>query len=96
MWSEFTDKTGVGDVLAPVGWDVYVEDWHECVSTSNMLVVRVDWVLADTLAELSKFVGIGGVPGSFVLGMRSQVAVFKHVARGCIQDGICYGRGRSL
>ena len=61
-----------------------------------MLVVRVGGVLANTLAELSKVVGIGGVPGSFVLGMRSQVAVFKHAARGCIQDGVCYGRSQSL
>ena len=39
------------------------------------------------MAEMTKFVGIGGIPRGFVTGVMTKLAMFKEVTCVRVQDG---------
>ncbi len=76
--TDLTDDHGVADFLALVERDVVVVDETEGVGTCYPLAI---WRRAGTnaLAETTKFVGIGGIPRGFVMGVTTKLAMFKEV-----------------
>ena len=54
-------------------------------------LVGLEGVGADALVEASKFVGIGCVPHGLVHGVMVQLAMFKHLTGGGVDDQGCKG-----
>ena len=52
-------------------WDVAERDEAYCVCTCDLLLVWECWMFPDALAEASNLVGIGGVPGVFIFGVKA-------------------------
>jgi hypothetical protein len=82
---DLADDHGVADFLALVERDVIVVDETEGVGTCYLLAI---WRRAGTnaLAEMTKFVGIGGIPRGFVMGVTMKLAMFKEVTCSRVQD----------
>jgi hypothetical protein len=84
--SNVTNDHCVADLLALVGQDVLVINDVEGVGTRYPLT---SWSRArsNALAELTYLVGIGSIPCVFVMGVLTQLAMFKELASCWIQDG---------
>ena len=65
------------DVTFLIMWDVVEHDGLHGVSPLHPLLIRFRRMLASTLAESDDFICIGFVPNGFVLGVPSELAVFK-------------------
>ena len=50
-------------------------DWTECVRSFNALFPGCGGVVADALVESTEFIRVGGIPGFFVVGMASELAM---------------------
>ena len=74
------------DVTFAVMWDVVEHDGPHGVSPLNPLLIRFRMMLASTLAESEDFICIGLVPNGFVLGVLSELAVFKCLSSFVVQD----------
>ena len=83
---DFTNHFSVCDLLASFRWNVFVSDDMKGFSTCNALLVA-SGILADALAETTKFVCIQAVPGVFVFGMTAEGAMLKQQAGGGVEDG---------
>ena len=68
------DHFGVGDLFAPILWDVFVKDYLEGIGTFDELD-SLGWVGAETLAEAAEFVGLGAVPDVFVGRILTELAM---------------------
>jgi hypothetical protein len=60
--SDLANNLGVGDFPAALGWDLVVQDGEEGVGAFDALAIIGTG--ANALAQASKFVCIGGIPGS--------------------------------
>ncbi len=83
---DLADDHGVADFFALVERDVIVVDETEGVGTCYPLAI---WRRAgtDALAEMTKFIGIGGIPRGFVMGVTMKLVMFKEVTCSRVQDG---------
>ena len=50
-------------------------NWSEGVRSFDALFTGLSRVFADALAEATEFICVGGIPGFFVVGMASELAM---------------------
>jgi hypothetical protein len=81
----FTNYHGVADFLLFVWRYVLIVDWKEGVSAASTLCGGGN-ARSDTLTETAQFIGVGGIPGSLVAGISTQLAVFKKFDGGWIEN----------
>jgi hypothetical protein len=81
----FAYHHGVADFLLFMAWDSVVVDKEEGFSACNMLCVGRR-PCAYALAQSSKFIGVRRVPGGFVVGVTTELAMFKKFASGGVKN----------
>ena len=66
---------GMANFMPPVLWDVGELDEFIGVCAFHALLPWAFWTFTDALAESSKFIGIGGVPNVYKLGVLAKLSV---------------------
>ena len=86
VWLDFANHFSVCDLFASFRWNVFVSDDMKGFCACDALL-GASGILADALAETSKFVCIRAVPGVFVFGMTAEGAMLERQAGGGVEDG---------
>jgi hypothetical protein len=82
--THFACHHGVADFLPFMAWDVMVVNKEEGVSARNPFCVGRR-PRAYALVLPSKFIGVRRVPGGFVAGITTELAMFKKLASGGVE-----------
>ena len=69
------NNIGESDAFATVQWNVFVLEDVKCFGALDALIFWVFWVGVDALAQVSKFVGVGRVPGCSKERMTAELEV---------------------
>ena len=82
--TNFANYHGVADFLLFVGGNIVIVDEKESVSARDLFGVG-GGSRSNSLTQLSKLVGVGGVPSCLVAGISTELAMFEKFTSGGIE-----------
>jgi len=86
---DFTNHSCVGDITVAVNRDVVIVDGPKSICSLHSWFGRFRFATSNALAQSSKFVGIGLVPGFFVGWVGLELSMFKFLTHVNVKNRAC-------